>query len=378
MNARDYEVRLLNRMLNTYSPSGQEKEIADLIIGEMERIGFRVSKDEVGNVIGQAGVGSPCVMLCGHMDTIPGFIPVRIENGKMYGRGAVDAKASLASLIAASAEMIKKRFRGHLQLAAVVDEEGEGKGIRNIIKKGLCADYAVFGEPSGVGNVTIAYKGSVHLKVTCETQTGHVAAPWLFENAIENTFEVWKAIANIHFAEEDLESRFYSTTSCVTRIEGGDSFSTVPSKCSLHADIRIPPRITLERFQDRAQDCAEQFRRRHPDTNVIIELENGEEPFETDKSSALVRAFTWAIRKITANPAVLVRKSGTGDINAFATAIKRPMIAYGPGNSHLDHTANEHVNIREYLDAIQVLQEALNRLALVHSRKLPPTSALEK
>jgi len=378
MNARDYEVRLLNRMLNTYSPSGQEKEIADLIVGEMERIGFIVSKDEVGNVIGQAGVGSPCVMLCGHMDTIPGFIPVRIENGRMYGRGAVDAKASLATLIAASAEMIKKGFRGQLQLAAVVDEEGESKGIRNIIKKGTWADYAVFGEPSGVGNVTIGYKGSVHLKVTCQTQTGHVAAPWLFENAIENTFEMWRAIANIHFAEEDPQSRFYSTTSCVTRIEGGDGFSTVPSKCSLHADIRIPPQITVERFQDKAQDCAEQFRRRHPDTSVRIELENGEEPFETDKSSALVRAFTWAIRKVTGHPAVLVRKSGTGDINAFATAIKRPMIAYGPGNSHLDHMADEYVSIRDYIDAIQVLQEALNKLALLDSRKVPPSSGLVK
>ena len=375
---RDYEVRLLNRMLNTYSPSGHEKEIGDFIAEEMERIGFRVSRDEVGNVIGEAGVGSPCVMLCGHMDTIPGFIPVRIENGKMYGRGAVDAKASLATLIAASAEMIKKRFRGQLQLVGVVDEEGEGKGIRNIIKKGFCADYAVFGEPSGVGNVTIAYKGSMHLKVTCETQTGHVAAPWLFENAIENTFEVWRAIASIHFAEEDLQSRFYSTTSCVTRIEGGNGFGTVPSKCSLHADIRIPPQITVERFQDKARDCAEQFGRRHPGTNVTIELEDREEPFETDKSSALVRAFTWAIRKVTSNPAVLVRKSGTGDINAFATAIKRPMIAYGPGNSHLDHTADEHVSIREYLDAIQVLQEALNKLVLVDSKKGPPPSHVVK
>jgi len=216
------------------------------------------------------------------------------------------------------------------------------------------------------------------LKVTCETQTGHVAAPWLFENAIENTYEVWRAIASIHFAEEDLQSRFYSTTSCVTRIEGGNSFSAVPSKCSLHGDIRIPPQVTVESFQDRARDCAEQFARRHPDTNVTIELEDSEEPFETDKASALVRAFKWAIRKVTSNPAVLVRKSGTGDINAFAAAVKRPMIAYGPGNSHLDHTADEHVSIREYLDAIQVLQEALSKLSVVDSRKAPPSPHVVK
>jgi LysW-gamma-L-lysine carboxypeptidase len=274
--------------------------------------------------------------------------------------------------------MIKKRCRGQLQLVAVVDEEGNGKGIRNIIKKGFSADYAIFGEPSGLGNVTIAYKGSMHLKVICETQTGHVAAPWLFENAIENAFEVWKAISSIHFAEEDLQSRFYSTTSCVTSIEGGNGFGRVPSKCSFHADVRIPPQITVERFQDRARDCVEQFRTRHPNTSVKIELEDKEEPFETDKSSALVRSFMWAIRKVTSKPAVLVRKSGTGDINAFAAAIKRPMIAYGPGDSHLDHTADEHVSIREYLDAIEVLREALNKLVPVDSRKVPPSQPVLK
>jgi len=369
---QDYPVRLLNRMLDIYSPSGHENEIADFLAEEMARIGFTVSRDEVGNVIGKVGAGPPSVMLCGHMDTIPGFIPVRIEKGSMYGRGAVDAKASLATMIVACAEMIKTRWRGQFLLVAVVDEEGPGKGIRNIIRKGISADYAIFGEPSGAGNVTIAYKGSLHLKVICETQTGHAAAPWLFENAVEIAFQVWKAISSIHFAEEDLRSRFYSTTSCLTGIEGGDGFGRVPSKCTFHADIRIPPQITLQRFLDRAQDCAKQLRGQHPNVNIQIELEDKEEPFETDKSSALVRSFAWAIRKVTSKPAVLVRKSGTADINAFAAAIKRPMIAYGPGNSHLDHTADERISIREYLEATQVFREALNKLVLLDSRRIQP------
>jgi LysW-gamma-L-lysine carboxypeptidase len=82
--------------------------------------------------------------------------------------------------------------------------------------------------------------------------------------------------------------------------------------------------------------------------------------------------------EVTSTRAVLMRKCGTGDINAFANTIKRPMIAYGPGNSHLDHAANEHVKIQEYLDAIQVLQEALNKLALVDSKKVPRGSHLLK
>jgi len=364
---RDYSVRLLEKLLETYSPSGNESRIADLLSDEMCRIGFSVTTDEVGNVIGEAGTGTPSIMLCGHMDTVPGLLPVKTEGGKLYGRGAVDAKSPLAMMLVASARMIKRRYPRRLQLVAVVDEEGTGSGIRNIIRKGISADYAIFGEPSGTSNITIGYKGSLHLRVTCETETGHAAAPWLFENAIEHALNVWRTIGRIRFNEEDMNSRFYSITSCLTKIDGGNGLNEIPSICTLHADIRIPPRVTAERFMDRAGECVQQYRQRNPRTKVTMELEDKEEPFETDKSSALVRSFKWAIRKVTSQPAILVRKTGTGDINAFAAAVKRPMIVYGPGDSRLDHTAYEHVRITEYLDAIEVCQEALNRLTRIDS-----------
>ena len=367
---RDYPVRLLEKLLETYSPSGNESQIADLLSDEMCRIGFSVTTDEVGNVIGEAGTGTPSIMLCGHMDTVPGLLPVKRVGCKLYGRGAVDAKSPLAMMLVACARMIKRRAPGRLRLIAVVDEEGMGKGIRSIIKKGISADYAIFGEPSGASNITIGYKGSLHLKVTCETETGHAAAPWLFENAIEHVLKVWAAIGSIRFNEEDPNSRFYSITSCLTRIDGGNGLNEIPSTCTLDADIRIPPRVTAERFMDRAGECVQQYRQWNPKAKVTLELKDKEEPFDTDKSSPLVRSFKWAIRKIISQPAVLVRKTGTADINAFAAAVKRPMIAYGPGDSRLDHTTREHVKITEYLDAIQVCQEALGRLTRIDSLQL--------
>jgi len=58
-----------------------------------------------------------------------------------------------------------------------------------------------------------------------------------------------------------------------------------------------------------------------------------------------------------------MRKTGTGDMNLFGKALKIPMITYGPGNSHLDHTPNEYIDIQEYLDSIQVYEKALRRLS---------------
>ncbi len=85
-------VRLLTELLRVYSPSGKEAAVSNILVKEMQKLGFRAKKDAAGNAIGEIGQGEPTILLCGHMDTVPGKIAVRIENGKLYGRGAVDAK----------------------------------------------------------------------------------------------------------------------------------------------------------------------------------------------------------------------------------------------------------------------------------------------
>ncbi|MDX1813808.1 MAG: M20/M25/M40 family metallo-hydrolase, partial [Candidatus Bathyarchaeia archaeon] len=108
--SNDYAVDLLTRMTKIYSSSGNEEEISLFLADEMTKMGFHVHRDEVGNVIGEIGDGSPVVLLCGHMDTVEGEIPVRIEDGQLYGRGSVDAKGPLAAMIVAASTFIKKGF----------------------------------------------------------------------------------------------------------------------------------------------------------------------------------------------------------------------------------------------------------------------------
>ena len=90
-------VRFLTNLLGIYSPSGKEDDLANYIADEMEKMGFEVGKDGIGNVIGVVGVGEPVILLCGHMDTVAGHLPLRIEEGRIYARGAVDAKGPLAA-----------------------------------------------------------------------------------------------------------------------------------------------------------------------------------------------------------------------------------------------------------------------------------------
>src|SRR3990170_1640702 len=104
---RDQAVRLLTNLLGIYSPSGKEEEIGNFLAEEMKKLGFRVRKDAIGNVIGEIGQGEPTILLCGHMDTVAGHLPLRVEKDKIYARGAVDAKGPLAAMVIAAAQVVK-------------------------------------------------------------------------------------------------------------------------------------------------------------------------------------------------------------------------------------------------------------------------------
>ena len=90
---------LVRSAIATYSPSGQESNIARLIHDELASKGFTPRIDSAGNVVCEHGEGDASILLCGHMDTVPGELEVKLETGVIFGRGACDAKGALLSLL---------------------------------------------------------------------------------------------------------------------------------------------------------------------------------------------------------------------------------------------------------------------------------------
>jgi len=359
----EYAVDLLTRMIKIYSPSGKEEEISLFLADELTKLGFSVHRDKVGNVIGEVGEGSPVILLCGHMDTVEGEIPVRVEDGQLYGRGSVDAKGPLAAMIVAASKFVKDGFPGKILVVGVVDEEKGGTGIQQFVEEGVQPDYAIFGEPSGLEKVVFGYKGILTVKITVETPSGHSAAPWLFDNAIEKAMEFWKQINRLHLREEKLKSRFYSITSCLTGIKGGNSSASfIPSHCEILIQLRIPPQLTPEQVFKEVKRKIDRYKTTNPKVTVSVEIVDFAKAFEADRRSVIVRALAWGIRKTTLNYASFSRKTGTGDMNVLGNALKIPVVTYGPGDSKLDHTPNEHIDIQEYLDCIEVLKKTLTKL----------------
>jgi LysW-gamma-L-lysine carboxypeptidase len=363
MSDDDYAVNLLSQMVKIYSPSGKEEKISLFLASELNKLGFSVHRDEVGNVIGQIGEGSPVVLLCGHMDTVEGKIPVRVKDGELFGRGTVDAKGPLAAMIVAASNFVNGGFEGKILVVGVVDEEKGGTGIQHFVKEGIQPDYAIFGEPSGLEKVVFGYKGILTVKVTVETPSGHSAAPWLFDNAIEKAIDFWKQINKLHLREEKLKSRFYSITSCLTGIKGGNnSASFIPSHCEILVQLRIPPQLTPEQVFDEVKRKITRYKATNPKVTVKVESVDVAKAFEADRRSVIVRALAWGIRKTTLNYASFSRKTGTGDMNVLGNELQIPVVTYGPGDSKLDHTPDEHINIKEYLDSIEVLRKTLIKL----------------
>lgn len=361
-----YAIELLNRSLKEYTPSRAEASLANLIKDKsIDELGFeKTNIDNVGNVIATKGSGRPVIMLCGHMDTVPGRIPVRMENGYLYGRGASDAKSSLIAMLLAASEFPKQR--GTIIFAGVVDEEGNATGIKELVRSKSTIDYAIFGEPSGISNITIAYKGRFAFRLTCDVGTSaHASAPWLAKNSIEEVYDFWQAI-QLEIGRLDSGSDKSSKVTCsLTEISGGSSHNVTPQKCKITVDIRIPTTNTSRKIQELVASIVKEVSIKK-NVRATYRVEDMTEPFEADHTSPLVRALSLSIIDVCRKRPILLRKTGTGDMNILGNAFRIPVVTYGPGDPHSSHTVDERISIAEYISSIEVYNTTLFHTSRLH------------
>lgn len=379
MVSPNYAVELLLRTLQLYTPSRSEASLANMLKETcVSELGFEQAHiDSAGNLMAIKGAGDPKIMLCGHMDTVPGEIQVMVKDGYIYGRGASDAKAALIAMLLAASEFRKQR--GTIIFAAVVDEEGNATGVKQLVKSKLPFDYAIFGEPSGTQNITIGYKGRLAIRLTCDVgNSTHASAPWLAKNSIEEIYDFWKAIkSEISVAGNDSRSRANSISCSLTEITGGSSHNVTPQKCKITVDMRIPTTnscdIVLEQLKGVIDRVAAD-----KSVKATYRIEDKTEPFEANHSSPLVRALSLSILEVCKTHAILVRKTGTGDMNVLGTAFNVPVVTYGPGEPHSSHTANERVKITEYISSIDVFSRALFHISRLHNNTKTQTLTEDK
>ncbi len=364
-----FAIKMLEKALRLYTPSLSEKPMAEFLADKCDDLGFEdIQIDEVGNVIAKKGSGCPKIMLCGHMDVVPGKVKVRKEGDSLYGRGASDAKAPLMAMLFAAASI--QNNNGTIIFVGAVDEEGNATGIKNLVKKEMDIDYAVFGEPSGIKQVTIAYKGrlAINLKISV-ADSSHASAPWLSKNAILESMIFARELKEKLEENQEDRTKGMLLTATMTEVKGGTSHNVTPKECETTFDIRIPVDMNCKSIEQKIANLVKEIAEKR-EVEAFYSILDETEPFEAAHNSPLVRAFTLGVMDVEHTRPKLIRKTGTGDMNVLGTQWNIPVVTYGPGDPHEAHTIDEKVSIDEYLRGIEILKKTLQHLKRLHDRKM--------
>jgi acetylornithine deacetylase len=270
-----------------------EGEIARFVASWLEEAGLETEVKEIApgrfNAVGIArGTGAGrSLLLNAHMDTVgvatmeKPFEP-RVEDGRLYGRGAYDMKASLAAIMLAGAEAAQAELRGDVLVTAVCDEEVASIGTADVAER-YRADAALVSEPTEE-RLAVAHKGFAWLELETRGRAAHGSRPDLGEDAIARMGAVLRRLEELDDAlGRRPPHRLLGTGSIhASTIEGGIELSTYPDRCTLRAERRSLPGETED---DVARDARELLGDLDGEARVTF----FREPFEVDESEEIVR-----------------------------------------------------------------------------------------
>ena len=331
---------LLADLVSIPSPSGEEAAAAERLQAFFEAHNREVWIDDTGNVRAPA---DDSVLLTSHIDTVPGDVPVELENGVLWGRGSVDATGSLASMAVAAVET-------GVSFAGVVREETGSNGAWYLVEDRDAPEAVINGEPSGWDGITLGYRGFLSGTYVSTSELGHSSRPE--DNAIQSAVNWWSSVADF-FDDDDAEGVFDTVTTKPVSFDGGPTEDGLAVEATVDVQFRVPPKYNIDDIREVAEGEL---------ARGGVHWETPIPPVMTSPRTPVARAFRAAIREAGGKPRLL-RKTGTSDMNIYAGSWDCPMATYGPGDSDLDHAPNEHLDLAEYDSSIDVLIDVCDRLA---------------
>jgi len=407
MTNREQAIELLRGLVATPSLSHQEASASAWLTQQMTALGYdRAFVDGAGNAVGEMGPSDAAqtIVLLGHIDTVPGNIPVRIEattaGDVLYGRGSVDAKGALATFAAAVARVGSAWAHAHnvrfVVVGAVEEEAASSKGARFIRDRfdGVHEPQptaCIIGEPSHWTRVTLGYKGRLLVEMEASQPMAHTAGPDAGVAVVAVDFWNWLS--------------GYATRFNAGRDKAFEQFQPSLRRLATFTDeamhdhvvagsgIRLPLDFDVDRFAEdlyawaserggegasemhanpHSPDLQSPISPEHPaevtipgvHASITLRFSSYEPAWRGDRSNPLVRSFLQGLREVAPTEKLgFVLKTGTSDMNVVGPAWQCPIVAYGPGDSSLDHTPHEHLPLDDYWRAVLVLECALHQLA---------------
>ena len=355
------------RLVAAPSLSCEEGAVAAIVAEALERLDFDVEVDRLGDVTGTLDAGAgPCVLLDSHMDTVGVTDPDawtrspagEIAGGRLYGRGAMDMKGSLAASIHGIASLRGALRGGRIVVSASIAEElAEGPALIEVCER-VRPDHVIVCESTDLRLAT-AQRGRAEVLVEVEGRPSHSARPELGLNAAELMTDVIRACRAIEPPRhERLGDGILVLTDIISRPYPG--LSVVPDRCLVtydrrtlpgesEDDVLAPVRAALERALEphgargRATIAVDRY---ETYTGATVEAPNFAPAWEVDEREPIVQAVLAGLRA-AGLPATISHWAFCTNGSGSAGRLGIPTIGYGPGDERQAHRVDEHIELAD-------------------------------
>jgi acetylornithine deacetylase/succinyl-diaminopimelate desuccinylase family protein len=370
-------VKDLVRIPSHHEVPTMEKEVAQFLHEFLEGEGIESrlrtvekNRQNVIAVIKGSGDGKS-LLLNGHTDTVPPYdmdIPPftpKVEKGRLYGRGSLDMKGGLGSMVMTLVALhrAKVKLDGDLYLTAVVGEELRSDGTEDIVLHGPRADMAIVGEPTDL-EIQPSHRGLEWLDVHFRGKAAHGGQADRGVNAITMAARFVRAV------EEDLKPRLAARKSRHTLpptinlgvITGGQQPSSVADHCMIKLDRRWIPEEKLQQVFEEMYYIFDRLKREDPrfraelkrDSSNMRTMTHG--PNVVSTSHPIVKSLERSVRMVLNRPAKVTSFWGWTDAALMTNFAKMPTVVFGPGGSGA-HARVEYVLVDDLVKCTHVYSQ---------------------
>jgi putative selenium metabolism hydrolase len=375
-------IQFTQDLIRIKSLSGQEEEVIRFIEQKMKSLGYEeVAIDSMGNLLGRIGNGEKSILFDSHVDTVevndedewdvPPFSG-EIRGGRLYGRGSVDMKSSVAASIYAGAIAKEQGFTMDKTVyvsCTVFEEDCDGENLKHLFQeRNLKPGYVVICEPSN-NQISLGHKGKAQVSIKTHGISAHGSAPEKGQNAIYEMAEIIQRVEkwNLELAQKE----GIRGTLVMSRISSvAASLNAVPSECEVYLDRRIAPHETKDDIREEMDRIIEGKKatwevgtlQRKSWTGMDIQYKPFHEAWQIDLDHELAKACIAAYEESFRHPPAgyIFWDFSTNAVTPVSLGI--PTIGFGPGEYKLAHTRNENCAVEQVLDACRFYTNLIHNM----------------
>lgn len=306
---------------------------------------------------------APWLLFISHLDTVSAEnmiiepFTARVADGRVYGRGACDTKASGAAML--SALVAYRDAASHPNNVAVlfsIDEEIGKSGVKGFIHDlpalGFRPAGAIVGEPTELRPV-VAHNGVVRWSIHTKGVAAHSSNPQRGRSAISMMVKVVEAIESQYIPSLKTSHPLTGPAQCsINVIRGGAQINVIPDSCSIEIDRRVVPGEDAGQVLPAVEKLLDQLRRNHPDLQVQQDTPFLDPPLEPRGNEDFIRFVESALAGMSRPHQAMGTGFGTEASNLSEAGI--PAVVLGPGNIEQAHAKTEWVSLDQLHEAVEV------------------------